>query len=77
MLKASSQKHLGLTLDDKLAKLYKAKKGIGILRDIYYFVRRSALLPVYKAFIGTYLDYGDIFYGQPSNPFLSLLHITV
>ena len=67
--KASSQKHIGLILDDKLnfkghisKKLCKAKKGIGILRELYHFIPRSALLTIYKTFIRTHLDYGDIPY---------------
>ena len=72
--KALSQKHLGLILEDKLnfkehinKKLCKAKKSIGILRKLYHFIPRSALLTIYKTFICIHLDYGDIIYDQPCN----------
>ena len=72
--KTSSQKHLRLILDDKLnfkkhiaKKLCKVKKGIRILRKLYHFIPKIALLRIYKTFIRTRLDYGDIIYNQPSN----------
>ena len=37
-----------------------------ILRKLYYFIPRSALLIINKSFIQTCLDYGDIVYDQPS-----------
>ena len=65
--KGLSQKHLEPILDDKLnfkehtdKKLCKAKKGIGILRKMYHFILRSALLTIYKTFVRTHFDYGDI-----------------
>ena len=71
--KALPQKHFGLILDDKInLKEYiektpcKTKKGIGILRKLY-FIPRSPLLILYKTFVRTDLDYGDIIYDQPSN----------
>ena len=65
--KGLSQKHLEPILDDKLnfkehtdKKLCKVKKGIGILRKMYHFILRSALLTIYKTFVRTHFDYGNI-----------------
>ena len=62
-----SQKHIEPILDDKLnfkehtdKKLCKVKKGIGILRKMYHFILRSALLTIYKTFVRTHFDYGNI-----------------
>ena len=67
LLKASPKEHLGLMLDDKHnfkkhidKKLCKAKKGIRILRKLYHFIPKLTLLRIYKTFIRTHLDYGDI-----------------
>ena len=67
LLKASPKKHLGLMLDHKHnfkkhidKKLCKVKKGIRILRKLYHFIPKLALLRIYKTFIRTHLDYGDI-----------------
>lgn len=48
-------------------KLSKARKGIVILRKLYNFIPRPALVTIYKTFIRSHLDYGDIIYDQPSN----------
>ena len=70
----SSQKHLGLILDQKLNflkhtedKISKANKGIGLLRKLYYFVPRKTLLSIYKSYIRPHLDYADVIYDQPQN----------
>ena len=71
--KVLPQKHFGLILNDKInlkehieKTPCKTKKGIGILRKLY-FIPRSPLLTIYKTFVRTHLDYGDIIYDQPSN----------
>ena len=71
--KALPQKHFGLILDDKInlkehieKTPCKTKKGIEILRKLY-FIPRSPLLTLYKTFVRTDLDYGDVIYDQPSN----------
>ena len=68
------QKHLGLTLDNKLdfrhhlkEKITKANKGIGLISRLRQFLPRSSLLCIYKSFIRPHLDYGDIIYDRPSN----------
>ena len=74
----STQKHLGLLLDEKLnfsehinKKLKKATKSINLLRKLNLPLPRSALLIIYKSFIRPHLDYGDIVYDQPNNSSLS------
>ena len=70
----STQKHLGLLLDEKLnfsehitEKLKKATKRINLLRKLNLSLPRSALLIIHKSFIRPHLDYGDIVYDQPNN----------
>ena len=48
-------------------KLCKVKKGIRILRKLYHFIPKLALLRIYKTFIRTHLDYGDIICNWSSN----------
>ena len=68
------QKHLGMTLDYRLAfdrhleeKILKANKGIGLINRLRKFLPRDSLLTIYKSFIRPHLDYGDIIYDYPSN----------
>ena len=70
----SSQKHLGLILDDKLnfkshlrEKCSKFNKGIDIIKKLQNTLPRQALLTIYESFVRPHLDYGDIFYDQPYN----------
>ena len=74
----STQKHLGLLLDEKLnfsehinEKLRKVTKSINLLRKLNLTLPRSSLLTIYKSFIRPHLDYGDIVYDQPNNSSLS------
>ena len=71
---ASSQKHLGLILDEKLnfeyhlkVKCVKFNKGIGITKKLQNRLPRQALLTIFKSFVIPHVDYGDINYGQPNN----------
>ena len=66
---ASSQKHLGLTLDNRLTfyKLLtsvsnKIGKTIGLLRKLQSILPRPAILTIYKSFIRPHLDYSDIIF---------------
>ena len=70
----SSQKHLGLTLDNRLtfdehltSVSNKISKTIGLLRKLQNILPRPALLTIYKSFIRPHLDYGDIIYDQAYN----------
>ena len=57
-----------LTINDQITeKIGKARKGIGFLCKLQYFLLRSILLTTYKSFVGPHLDYEDVTYDQPSN----------
>ena len=66
---SSPQKYLGVIFDSKLIfdenlKMVSLKisKTLGLLRKLHNLLPRSALIIIYKAFIISYLDYGDILY---------------
>ena len=70
----SSQKHLGIHLDEELTfkhhineKINKPNKGIGIIRKLNNILPCSALLTIYRSFMRPHLDYGDVIYDQPEN----------
>ena len=74
VLQASSQKHLGVTLDVKLTfdehlnnVLNKVNKTIGLLCKLQNLLSRSTLITIYKAFARPHLDYGDILFDQTYN----------
>ena len=74
VFQASSQKHLGLTLDNSLKfdelltnVSNKMSKTIGLLRKLQTILPRPALLTIYECFIRPHLDYGDIIYDQAYN----------
>ena len=74
----STQKHLGLLLDEKLnfsehinEKLKKVTKSINLLRKLNLTLPCSSLLIIYKSFIRPHLEYGDIVYDQQNNSSLS------
>ena len=70
----NEQKHLGIILDSKLSfekhlnkKIIKAKKNIGILKQLSKFLPLKTLDQTYKAFVRSHLDYRDIIYHIPSH----------
>ena len=70
--RCSSQKHLGLILDNKLdfnkhldEKINKCNKIIGMMKKLSTSVSRQSLLTIYKSFVRPILDYGDIIYDKP------------
>ena len=72
--RTSSQKHLGLILDEKLnfkqhlkVLIDKASKGISVLRKLRYQIPRRSLISLYKSFIRSILEYADVVYDQPTN----------
>ena len=77
----SSQKHLGLIFGERLnfnkhleSKINKCYKIIGFLKRLSNKLPRDALLRIYKSFLRSHLDYGDIGYDKPNNkPFISKL----
>ena len=65
------QTHLGVILDVKLAFeehlkniFNKTNKTIGLLKKVSNLLPRHALVTIYKAFIRSHLDYGDVLYDQ-------------
>ena len=69
-----SQNHLGLPLDNKLNFqehlqniLNKADKTIGLLRKLQNILPSEPLLTIYKSFVRSHLDYGDVIYDQHYN----------
>ena len=68
------QMHIGMYLDEKLnynihikENLSKVYKGIGVLRNLSSKLPRQALVTIYKAFIRSHLDYGDIVHDKSIN----------
>ena len=68
----SSQKHLGLFLDNKLdfnkhldEKINKCNKIIGMMKKLSPSVSRQSSLTIYKSFVRSILDYADIIYDKP------------
>ena len=65
---------LGLLLNTKLdfqghlkSVLNEVNKTIGLLRKLHNTLSRLPLLTIYKSFIRSHLDYGDIIYDQAYN----------
>ena len=72
--RSTSQKHLGIHLDEKLdfnahikKKICKAYRGIGIIKKLQSKLPRNVLLTIYKSFIRPHLDYGEIVFDHPTN----------
>ena len=68
------QKHLGLFLDPKLSFdeyiqriLIKIRKTIGLIRKLQPIIPRAVLLTIYKSFLRSHLDYGDVIYDRAFN----------
>lgn len=62
-----SHKHLGIISDFKLTfehhldnLLAQFNKTIGPVRELRHLLPRTMLITIYKAFVQSYLDYGDI-----------------
>ena len=73
-LQSTSQKHLGLILDNRLsfeeyltAMGAKVSRTIVLSRKLQHVLPRQALITIYKSFIHAYLDYGDILYNKVFN----------
>ena len=76
--KISSQKNLGIRLDEELTfkhynivKINKANKSIGIIFKLNNIQPRSTLLTIYRSFIRPHIDYSDDIYDQPQNELFS------
>ena len=72
--KTSSQKHLGIILDESLSFeehlktiSVRTNKTLYLLRKLRNLLPRPALISLYKSLLRPYLDYGDIIYEQAFN----------
>ena len=45
----------------------KGMKGIGVIKRLSKMFSQHSLLTIYKSFLRSHLDYGDILYDQPNN----------
>ena len=68
------QKHLGFILDEKLSfnqhidnAISKINTGISVIKKLRYSLTRNSLITIYKAFLRSLIDYGDLIYDQPQN----------
>ena len=68
----SSQKHLGLILDNKRdfnknldKKINKCNKIIRMMKKLSLSISRQSLLTVYKSIVRPIVDYTDIIYDKP------------
>ena len=68
----SSQKHLGLFLDNKLdfnkhldEKINNCNKIIEMMEKLFTSVSKQSLLTIYKSFVRPILNCGDIIYDKP------------
>ena len=73
----TSQKHLGIHLDEKLnfnAPINdKANRGIVIIKKLQSKLPRNVLLTIYKSFTRPHLGYGDVPYKSIILSFYSML----
>ena len=72
--KCNHQKHLGIIVESNLnfnthidQKIKKCNKLIGLIRRLSVNLPRIALLTIYKSFIRSHLNYGDILYVKRNN----------
>ena len=70
--RCSSQINLGFILDNKLdfykhldEKISECNKIIGMTKKLSTLVSRQSLLTIYKSFVRTISDYGNIIYDKP------------
>ena len=68
------QTHVGILFDEKLNfkqhvdnAILKMSKGIFVIKKLRHSLPRKSLLTIYKAFLRSLIDYGDIIYDQPQN----------
>ena len=68
VMQVDYHKHLGFILDSKTSygKIGKADQGISVIKRLYNYLPRKALLQIYKSFIRLHLDYCDVIYHKPT-----------
>ena len=74
MDKVTLHKHLGFRLDSKLSfaghikeTISKTRKSIGLLKMLSKYLPSNAPCQIYKSYVRSQLDYGDVIYHNPSN----------
>ena len=72
--RASHQKYQGILLNGKLyfkhhidGTILKVNKGISVIKKLRYSLPRKSSVTIYKAFLRSRTDYGDIIYDRPQN----------
>ena len=72
--KASHHKHLGVLLDENLNckqhidnTILKINKSISLFKKLRHSLPWKFLMAIYKTFLRSLLDYGNIIYDQPQN----------
>ena len=50
---------------------------VGLFKKFQNGLRRTSLIKIYKSFIGPYVDYGDVIYGQRNNFALEIRVVSV
>ena len=72
--RASYQKHIGITLDEKIKfkqhadnVISKINKGISVIKKLLHKIPRKLLITICKAFLRHQIVYGGIIYDQPKN----------
>ena len=70
--RVNEHKHLGLTLDSKLTfvnhiteKIAIARKGVGVIKYISWYVPVKTLDQIYKMYVRPHLDFCDVIYHLP------------
>lgn len=76
--RADEHKHLGLILDSKLSfvshtneLIKKGNKAVSVLKCISRYVPRRSLDQIYKSFVRSKVEYGDVIFHQPPTIFQS------
>ena len=71
--RTTSQKHLGVILDEKLnfkqhvdSAISKVNKGISLIKKLRFTLPSKSLITIYKVFLRPLIDYGDMIYDQPN-----------
>ena len=73
VMKVDEHKHLGIILDSKLsfsahikAAISTKRKGVGLLKYLSKYLPRHTLNELFKLYVRSHLEYGDVIYHIPS-----------
>ena len=72
--RVSHYQHQGILLHEKLnfkqhidTTILKINKGISVIKKLRHSLPHKSLMTIYKVFLSSLVDYGDIIYDQPQN----------